>query len=282
MSDSLRPHEPQHARPPCPSPTPGVYSNSCPLSRWCHPAISSSVFPFSSCPQSFPWRLHIWFRSYQRSSPSTLLKCLTWSIHKFITIWNATYSTYLLPFWASPVRAAFCFVLAVTNWVIHKYLQNEWMDGQTHVFRSWNFSSVHMGPSGFCQTVSLTLGSRLAGARGTGVCVCVCVCVAGRGQARRGRRRQQSSPRRRGRKQICSKVPATDARCGHSDLLWLELRTASSSAPRGPLVPLATELWLSLNGDGLFVTLYRRQGSRPSPRKRNVKRQNGCLRRPYK
>ena len=53
MSDSLRPHESQHARPPCPSPTPGVYSNSCPLSRWCHPAILSSVVPFS-CPQSLP------------------------------------------------------------------------------------------------------------------------------------------------------------------------------------------------------------------------------------
>ena len=54
MSDSLRPHGLQHARPPCPSPTPGVYPNSCPLSQWCHPTISSSVVPFSSCPQSFP------------------------------------------------------------------------------------------------------------------------------------------------------------------------------------------------------------------------------------
>ena len=54
ISDCLRPHEPQHARPPCPSPTPGVYPNPCPLSRWCHPAISSSVIPYSSCPQSFP------------------------------------------------------------------------------------------------------------------------------------------------------------------------------------------------------------------------------------
>ena len=52
MSDSLRPHESQHARLPCPSPTPGVYSNSRPSSRWCHPAISSFVIPFSSCPQS--------------------------------------------------------------------------------------------------------------------------------------------------------------------------------------------------------------------------------------
>ena len=47
-------HELQHARPPCPSPTPGVHSDSCPSSQWCHPAISSSVIPFSSCPQSFP------------------------------------------------------------------------------------------------------------------------------------------------------------------------------------------------------------------------------------
>ena len=54
MSDSLWPHESQHARPPCPSPTPRVHSNSCPSSRWCHPAISSSVVPFSSCPQSLP------------------------------------------------------------------------------------------------------------------------------------------------------------------------------------------------------------------------------------
>ena len=54
VSDSLRPHESQHARPPCPSPTPAVYSNSCPLSRWCHQTISSSVMHFSTCPQSFP------------------------------------------------------------------------------------------------------------------------------------------------------------------------------------------------------------------------------------
>ena len=54
VSDSLPPHELQHARLPCPSPTPGASLNSCPLSQWCHPAISSSVVPFSSCPRSFP------------------------------------------------------------------------------------------------------------------------------------------------------------------------------------------------------------------------------------
>ena len=54
VSDSLRPHELQQARPPCPSPTPGVYSNSCPLSQWCHPTIPPSVITFSSRLQSFP------------------------------------------------------------------------------------------------------------------------------------------------------------------------------------------------------------------------------------
>ena len=53
-SNSLPPHEPQLARPPCPSPIPGVHPNPCPLSQWCHPTISSFVAPFSSCPQSFP------------------------------------------------------------------------------------------------------------------------------------------------------------------------------------------------------------------------------------
>jgi len=54
VSDSLQLHKLQHTRPPCPSPTPGVHPNPCPLSQWCHPTISSSVVPFSSCPQSFP------------------------------------------------------------------------------------------------------------------------------------------------------------------------------------------------------------------------------------
>ena len=54
MPNSLQPHRLHHARPPCPSPIPGAYSNSCPLSRWCHPTISSSVIPFSSRLQSFP------------------------------------------------------------------------------------------------------------------------------------------------------------------------------------------------------------------------------------
>ena len=71
MSDSLRPHGLQHARPPCPSPTPGAYSNSCPLSRWCHPTISSSFVPFSSHLQSFPalgtFAMHRFFASVVQS-----------------------------------------------------------------------------------------------------------------------------------------------------------------------------------------------------------------------
>ena len=71
MSDSLQPHGLQDARPPCPSPTTGVYSNSCPLGWWCHPTISSSVVPFSSRPQSLPgsgsFQMSQFFTSDRRS-----------------------------------------------------------------------------------------------------------------------------------------------------------------------------------------------------------------------
>ena len=66
VSYSLWPHEPQHARPPCPSPTPRVHPNPCPLIRWCHPTVSSSVILFSSCPQSFPA-----LGSFQMNQPFT-------------------------------------------------------------------------------------------------------------------------------------------------------------------------------------------------------------------
>ena len=80
VSDSLRPHELQHARPPCPSPAPGVHSNSHPSSRWCHPAISSSIVPFSSCPQSLPASVF--------SNESTL--CMRWPKY-----WS--FSFYIIP-----------------------------------------------------------------------------------------------------------------------------------------------------------------------------------------
>ena len=75
VSDSLRPHKSQHARAPCPSPTPGVHLNSCPLSQWCHPAISSSVVPFSSCPQSLP----AWVFSYESILRMRWSKCWSFS-----------------------------------------------------------------------------------------------------------------------------------------------------------------------------------------------------------
>ena len=81
MSNSLLPHGLQHAKPPCPSPTPGVYSKSCPSSRWCHSAISSSVIPFSSCPQSLPVSesfpmSHLFAWGGQSTGPSALASFL--------------------------------------------------------------------------------------------------------------------------------------------------------------------------------------------------------------
>ena len=94
LSDSLWPHESQHARPPCLSPTPGVYPNSCPSSRWCHPAISSSVIPFSSCPPFQHQGLFQWVNSlhevakvlefqlqHQSSVEST--------VHKYLSLFQA-------------------------------------------------------------------------------------------------------------------------------------------------------------------------------------------------
>ena len=76
ISDSLRPHESQHARPLCPSPTPRVHPNPCPLSQWCRPTISSSVAPFSSCPQPFPAS-----GSFQISSSHQVAKVLEFQLH---------------------------------------------------------------------------------------------------------------------------------------------------------------------------------------------------------
>ena len=93
MSDSLWPHESQHARPPCPSPTPGVHSDSRPLSWWCHPAISSSVIPFSFCLQSLPAsesfpmsQLFIW------GGQSTGISAFYWDIEWFALETNRDHS----------------------------------------------------------------------------------------------------------------------------------------------------------------------------------------------
>ena len=95
MSDSLRPHELQHARPPCPSPTPGVHPDSRPSSQWCHPAISSSVVPFSSCPQSLPAsesfpmsQLFAWGgQSFLKSWPTEIIwSNIYWLLFKVLSV----------------------------------------------------------------------------------------------------------------------------------------------------------------------------------------------------
>ena len=92
MSDSLQPHELQHARLPCPSPTPGVHPNPRPSSRWCHPAISSSVVPFSSCPQSLPAS-----ESFPMSQLFSNLSKI-YSFAKMVSVW-ITHCTVLSQSW---------------------------------------------------------------------------------------------------------------------------------------------------------------------------------------
>ena len=89
MSDSLWPHESQHARPPCPSPIPRVHPNSCPSSRWCHPDISSSVVPFSSCPQSLPASQSFPISQlFEWGGQSTGVSALAWVLPKNTQDWS--------------------------------------------------------------------------------------------------------------------------------------------------------------------------------------------------
>ena len=108
VSDSLRPHESQHARPPCPSATPGVHSDSRPLSQWCHPAISSSVIPFSSCPQSlsasksFPMsQLFAW------GGQSTGVSALASFLPKKSQGWSPSEWTYWISLWSKGLSRVF-------------------------------------------------------------------------------------------------------------------------------------------------------------------------------
>ena len=88
VTNSLWPHELQHARPPCPSPTPGVHSNSRPSSQWCHPAISSSVVPFSSCPQSLPASVFSMSQLFVWGGQSTRVSALVSFLPKNIQGWS--------------------------------------------------------------------------------------------------------------------------------------------------------------------------------------------------
>ena len=141
VSDSLWPHESQHARPPCPSPTPGVHTNSCTLSRWCHPTISSSVVPFSSCPQSLPasWsfpmsQLFTWGgQSIGVSAPASVLPMnlqdwspLGWT--GWISLQSKGLSTSPTPQFKSINSSALSFLHSPTLTSIHDHWKNHSLD----------------------------------------------------------------------------------------------------------------------------------------------------------
>ena len=152
MSSSLRPPESQHARPPCPSPTPGVYSNSCSLSWWCYPTISSSVIPFSSCPQSFPAsgsfpmsQLVAWGgQSIGVSASTSVLLCENISSSSSTYSWSYPFTYFFFhhqlnrhEFEQTPgnserqgslasCRSRGCKETNMTQWLNDKYLQMQW------------------------------------------------------------------------------------------------------------------------------------------------------------
>ena len=130
MSDSLRPHEPQRARLPCPSPTPRVHPNPCPSSPWCHPTISSSVIPFSSCPQSFPAS-----RSFQMS------QLFTWGGRSI----EVSASTSVLP-----MKTQDWSPLGWTGWIS---LQSK---GLSRVFSNPQFKSINSSALSFLHSPTLT------------------------------------------------------------------------------------------------------------------------------
>ena len=96
VSDSLQPHESQHTRPPCPSPLPRVHSDSCPSSRWCHPAISSSVVPFSSYPQSLPAsEFFPMSQLFSWAGQSTGVSALAWLLPKKSQGWSSEWTGWI-------------------------------------------------------------------------------------------------------------------------------------------------------------------------------------------
>ena len=142
MPDSLWPYEPQHTRPPCSSPTPWVYPNPCPSSQWCHPAISTSFIPFSSCPQSFPasrsfqmsWRYASGGQSIRVSASASVLPMNTqdWSPLGW-TGWISLQSKGLsTPQFKSINSSAFSFLYRPTLTSIHD-------TGKTIALTRWTF-----------------------------------------------------------------------------------------------------------------------------------------------
>ena len=142
VSNSLWPHGLQHARPPCPSPTPGVYLNLCPLSWWCHPTISSSVVSFSSCPQSFPESgkiLHIRWPKYWSLSFSISLSKEYSGLVSFRIDWldllavQGTLKS-LLQHYSSKASIFWCSVFFIVQ-LSHPYMTT----GKTIALTRWTF-----------------------------------------------------------------------------------------------------------------------------------------------
>ena len=141
MSDSLRPHELQHARPPCPSPTPGVYSNSRLPSRWCHPAISSSVIPFSSCPQSHP-----------ASESFPMSQLFAWMWPKY---WSFSFS--IIPSKEHPLLISFrmdWLDLLVVQGTLKSLLQHH--SSKASILLHWAFFTVQLSHPYTGKTIALT------------------------------------------------------------------------------------------------------------------------------
>ena len=133
ISDSLRPHEPQHIRPPCPSPTPRVHPNPCPLSPWCHPTLSSSVISFSSCPQSFPASGSLFTSGGQSISVSTSASVLPMNTQNSSPLgwtgWISLQSKWLSRVFSKPQfksinSSALCFLYSPILTSIHDHWKN--------------------------------------------------------------------------------------------------------------------------------------------------------------
>ena len=133
VSDSLRPHESQHARPPRPSPTPGVHPDSRPSSQWCHPAISSPVVPFSSCPQSLPasvfsnestlrmrWPKY-WSFSFSISPPKEIPGLISFRMDWLDLLYRELFNNYCCLFYLIPSPQFIPPLPPTISWVLSLY-----------------------------------------------------------------------------------------------------------------------------------------------------------------
>ena len=142
MSNSLRPHEQQHARPPCPLPTPGIHPNPCPLSQWCHPTISSSVLPFSSCPQSFPASGSFQMSQLFVSGGQSIGVSASTSVLPMNTQdWSPSGCTGWISLQSKGLSRVWC-------WSLNSNTLATWCKEMTHLKRPWCWESLKAGGGG--------------------------------------------------------------------------------------------------------------------------------------